>query len=100
MEYPALPAGLAQQPIAGVACRFLKAGLRLGAGPAQDEAFDSVPLQHAGRRERFPCRLRSQSVIHDQRKNVAALPGRPFARQQGEAERISAAGNGDREVGT
>ncbi|MDB5486983.1 MAG: hypothetical protein JWQ58_698 [Reyranella sp.] len=59
MKDAAVPAGLAQQAIAGVAGGLLKASLRLRAGPAQNDAFDALPLEHARRRQRFVRRFRS-----------------------------------------
>ncbi len=94
-----LPAGVAQQPVAGGARGFLQARLRLVSTPTQDEALDSAVLQHTCRRQRFFRCRRSQAVIDDQREHSAAPRARPFMRQQGEAERISTAGNGDAEFG-
>ena len=84
MENAALPARLSHQPVACVARRLLQAGLRLGAGPAQDEALDPVPLQQIRRRLRFPGRLVAQTMIDNQRKDPTAQPGDPLVRQQDE----------------
>jgi hypothetical protein len=91
MEKAALPAGVAQQPVSGGTRRFLEAGLRLGAFPAPDEAFDATASQQGRRHRGFHGRLGPQAMIDDQRQDPAASPGRPFVRQQGEAERVAAA---------
>lgn len=100
MKDAALPAGFPQQTIAGVARRLLKTSLRLRTGPVQHDAFDALPFQHARRRPRFAGRFRSQSMIHDQRQDTTASPDGPLVRQQGEAQRIATAGNGDSEMRT
>jgi hypothetical protein len=86
--------------VAGGARRLLEAGRRLGSRPAQDDAFDPAASQQARGRRGFPGRLGSQAMVDDQRHDPAAQPGRPFVRQEGEAQRVAAAGNGDGQFGS
>ena len=82
----ALPAGLPQQAITGVAGSFLQARPRLVPRPAQHGTFHAQPLEQTGRRQGFASRFRPQPMVYDQGDGAPLPDAGPVARQQGQAQ--------------
>lgn len=95
-----LAAGIAQQTIARLPGGLLDASRRLRSRPLQHVACDALVSQLLAGRLSFAGRLGAQAMVDNEGSGSAAPLSRPSVGQQGEAERIPAARNGDGQLGS
>ena len=90
-------APLREQPVAGVARRFLDAARRLVAGPHQDFVRDGAAREPTGNGAGLLGAFGPQSVVDGQRPGPPAALLRPVLRQEDEGQAVGPAGDRDRD---